>query len=37
MEFAAPSSSGLVRMKEDEIVSIYNAIGNLIKKAKTQV
>ncbi|WP_191565527.1 mismatch-specific DNA-glycosylase [Metabacillus idriensis] len=30
MEFAAPSSSGLVRMKEDEIVSIYKKIGKIL-------
>lgn len=32
LDFVAPSSSGLVRMKLDDIVSIYADLTNLIKK-----
>ncbi|TDL82962.1 mismatch-specific DNA-glycosylase [Peribacillus frigoritolerans] len=32
MEFTAPSSSGLVRMKQDEIVGIYKELTKLLKE-----
>lgn len=32
IDFVAPSSSGLVRMKMDEIVSIYKDLHRLVKK-----
>jgi TDG/mug DNA glycosylase family protein len=35
MEFTAPSSSGLVRMKQDEIVAIYRGLANLIKEKQS--
>jgi TDG/mug DNA glycosylase family protein len=34
LEFAAPSSSGLVRMKLDDLVAIYEELPKLIRAAK---
>lgn len=34
IDFVAPSSSGLVRMKTDEIIAIYEQVNDLLKKSK---